>query len=170
MTYLYNNGKKEEFNRILSKSIEFIYFMAFPVIFGFLATGEMLVKIYLGDGFLQCSTILKVLSFMLMFMPVANVIRMQYLIPRNKDKEYIISIVTGAIVNLLLNLFTIGKYGAIGAAISAVITQFVIAFLQFFLIRKEFSVKQYMLPNIVVFMEKFCNVYHSYRFRHANKG
>ncbi len=155
MTYLYNNGKKEEFNRILSKSIEFIYFMAFPVIFGFLATGDMLVKIYLGDGFLQCSTILKVLSFMLMFMPIANVIRMQYLIPRNKDKEYIISIVTGAIVNLLLNLFTIGKYGAIGAAISAVITQFVIAFLQFFLIRKEFSVKQYILPILSFLWKSF---------------
>lgn len=89
-TYSYNKNNKEEFNKIFEKSILFIFFIVFTVIFGFWATADDLVSIYLGDGFSEFALLLRLLSVFLPFSTIASIVRMQLLIPRNKDKEYII--------------------------------------------------------------------------------
>ena len=144
MTYLYNNNKIEEYNKILDKSIKLIFFMVFPVIFGFLATANILVSIYLGNEFLPSANLLKILSVSLLFSPIASIVRMQILIPRNKDKEYIISVISGAIVNFGLNFILIKNYGAVGATIATIIAEFTVATLQIIFVRKEFKIDKYL--------------------------
>ena len=141
MTYLYNKGKKEEFYKIFRKSIEFIIFIVLPVIFGFLATADDLVYIYLGEKFIQSATLLKILCFSLLFSPLAGIIRMQLLIPRNKDMEYIVAVIFGAIVDFLLNLILIKFYGAVGASIATVIAEFVVLALQYIYVKNEIKLK-----------------------------
>lgn len=148
MTYLYNNNKIEEYNRILNKSIKLIFFMVLPIIAGFIVTGDSLVLIYLGEEFKKSSILLKILSISLLFSPIAGIIRMQFFIPRNKDKEYIISVVLGAITNFILNYILIVKYQAIGATIATVISELVVAYTQYIFIRKEINFKDYIIDII----------------------
>ena len=144
MTYLYSQKKFDEYNKIFNKSIEFIFFLVFPVIFGFLATADDLVFYYLGSEFSKSSILLKILSISLLFSPVASIVRMQLLIPRNKDKEYIISVILGAIINFALNWLLIIKLQSIGAAISTVIAEFIVCIMQLYYVRKDLNIKEWL--------------------------
>lgn len=151
MTYLYNNNRIEEYNRILDKSIKLIFFIVLPVIAGFMVTGDSLVLIYLGDSFKKSAILLKILSISLLFSPIAGIIRMQFLIPRNKDKEYIISVILGAITNFILNYILIPLYQSVGAAIATVVAEFVVAIAQYIFIFKEISFK-YVIKDVLKFL------------------
>lgn len=150
MTYLYSKENLEEFKRIFKKSILFVFFSVFPVIFGFLATADILVLLYLGEGFTESAVLLKVLSISLIFTSVASIIRMQLLIPRGKDKEYTTSILIGAIVNFIFNMIFIRRYGAIGATIGTILAEFLVCFFQCMAIRKDINLKEY-LPSCLKF-------------------
>lgn len=140
MTYLYNNNKIDEYKKIFSKSISFLIFIVLPVIAGFLVTSNDLVYLYLGESFQKSSIILKILSISLLFSPIASIIRMQVLIPQSRDKQYIISVIAGATINFILNLFLIPYIQSIGAAISTVLAEGVVFFIEIYYIRNEFTI------------------------------
>lgn len=152
MTYLYSKNNKEEFHKIFEKSILFIFFIIFPVIFGFWATADELVSVYLGDGFGESALLLKLLSISLVFSTIASIVRMQLLIPRSKDKEYIVSIVLGAIINFTFNIIFIKRFEAAGAAIGTILAEAVVCINECYYIRNEVSFKEYIrkiLPFII---------------------
>ena len=153
MTYLYSKENSEECKRILKKSIIFIFFCVFPVIFGFLATGDMLVFIYLGNGFTESAILLKTISVSLIFTSLSLIIRMQILIPKSKDKEYIIAITVGAVVNFLFNLTFIKKYGAMGATIGTILAEFLVFLIQCIFTREDINWKEY-IPDAINFFLK----------------
>jgi peptidoglycan biosynthesis protein MviN/MurJ (putative lipid II flippase) len=64
----------------------------------------------------------------------------QYLIPTQREKVYTLTVVIGAVVNFVLNLFLIYYFKAIGAAIASVAAETVILVVQFVFVRKEISV------------------------------
>lgn len=155
MTYLYAKNKLDEFYNIFYKSIKFIYFLVFPIIFGFLIVGNDFVVWYLGDSYLASSDILKILCVSLLFSPFADIVRMQLLIPRNKDKEYIISVVVGAIINFVLNLILIPRFDAIGAAIATVVAEMLVCFTQIYFIRKDIKFSQEKSFFLTIFIKSF---------------
>lgn len=75
----------------------------------------------------------------MIFISFANVIRTQYLIPNEKDKPYIISVVLGAIVNFVLNSILIPKFASIGAAIATIFAEFIVMLYQIIEVRKELN-------------------------------
>lgn len=151
MTYLYAQKKYKKIEQIYNSSVEFIYFLIFPVIFGFMLTANELVAVYLGDNFSRSATLLKFLSFSLLFAPLSGITRMQLLIPKHKDKEYIYSVFAGAISNLLLNIILIPKLQAVGAAIATVVANLLVASMQIYYVHKDISFKE-CTKNILKFL------------------
>ena len=74
----------------------------------------------------------------------ANVIRPQILIPKKKDRVYIISTLLGAIVNVVINTLLITKWGAIGAAIGTIFAEATVCIYQTLMVRKELDIKNYL--------------------------
>ena len=72
-------------------------------------------------------------------------IRTEYLIPRKKDKEYIVSLFIGAIINILFNCILIPYIGAVGAAVGTLIAEIIVCSTQVFLIRQERDIKRYII-------------------------
>lgn len=70
--------------------------------------------------------------------------RTQYIIPKGRDKVYIISLTTGAFVSLLLNLVLIPKYSGIGAVIGTLGAELSVCLVQFALIRREIPFGVYL--------------------------
>lgn len=151
MTYLFANKEMKKYNIILSKSLEFVLFIVFPVIFGFWAISDDLINIYLGSAFFKTSVLLNILAISLLFTPIANIIRMQILIPQSKDREYIIAVILGAIFNFLFNIILINKFDSIGAAIATVIAEFIV-----FLIEYLFTMQYIEVKKIISQMLRFC--------------
>lgn len=140
MTYLYSKGNFEEFKKVFYKSISFLFFIILPVIAGFLAVSYDLVFLYLGNSFIKSSYILNILSISLLFSPFASIIRMQILIPQSRDKQYIISVIIGAIVNFVLNIILIRLYNSIGASIATVIAEMLVFVVEYYFIKNEYNI------------------------------
>ena len=117
MSNLVANGEIRKQKEYLLKSIEVTMFIAFAISFGIYSIADVFIPFFYGDAFLPSVTITKLLAVSVPFISWANVVRMQYLIPNEKDKIYVSSIVIGAVSNVIINYLLIPRYRANGAAI-----------------------------------------------------
>lgn len=150
-------GEEKLVKEYFYKTIRFIMSLIIPIIVGIICISNDFVELYLGNDFMRTSDILKILIVSVLFSSIANVIRTQYLIPKERDKEYIISVTAGAIVNFVLNYYFIKMNGAIGASVSTVIAEFLVMFIQILFIKNEFNFKssfksfiKYLLCSITI--------------------
>lgn len=138
MSNLYSTNKDKRAEQLFYKSIKFMMFLAFPISFGIMFISRDFAPIYFGQEFSKSGEIMLILSSSIIFISWANVIRTQILIPLKLDKIYVISTISGAVLNLILNLVLIKKYAGSGAAISTVLAEFLVAFMQTMYIRKKY--------------------------------
>ena len=157
------NGEKEKMKSYINKSFNYVFLLAFPMIFGIILLSSSFVPIFFGQGYDKVSELMIIISPIILLIGMSGVIGTQYLLPTQKQREYTISVICGAIVNFLINLMLIFKYGAIGASIATVIAELIVTSIQLFVIRKEFKIKKililmknYLISAIVMFV--ICSV------------
>ena len=132
----------------LYKSFSMAYILAFPMIIGIFVVSDYFVPLYFGAGYEKVSLLMKVISPIILFIGISGCIGHQYLLPTKRQKEYTISVVLGAIVNMAVNSILIFKYRAVGAAIGTVIAEFSVALCQIVFIRKDFRLVNIMKISI----------------------
>ncbi|MBO6243544.1 MAG: flippase [Clostridia bacterium] len=132
----------------IEKSLNIVLFLASSMCFGIMGVSREFVPLFYGQGFDMCIQLFRILLPSCVFLAFANVISTQYLIPHQKDKEYIISVFVGAIVNLSINLLLIPKYGSKGAAIGTFIAELSVCVVQCLSVRKNIDLKKYILQNL----------------------
>lgn len=150
---LISNKEEKKSIDLIETTMKFIAFLSFPIIFGIITVSKNFSIVFFGSDFAKSGLILAILSINIFFYGWGNVIRTQYLIPNERDKEYVISGILGAIINLILNYIFIPKYASIGACIGTLSAEFVVMFYQTYVVRKELPIKKY-LRNIICFFLK----------------
>ncbi len=163
MASTFASGDKKKVNEYMKMSFRFVFFLAFPIMFGIISISKDFVPIFFGEGYDKVAILINIISPIILLMGIANVLGTQYLIPTKRQKEYTISIIIGLIVNLILNYILIIKFAAIGASISTVFSQLVIDLIQAYYIRNELNFKEllktgyrYLFVSIIMFM--FCKL------------
>ena len=153
------NNKKQEVFGYLKKSFNFVFILAFPMVFGIIAVADKFVPLFFGPGYDKVVILMSVISPIILFIGMSNVIGKQYLLPTKRQKQYTISVVTGAVVNLIMNSCLIWKFGALGASIGTVIAEFTVTLVQLIFVRKEFDIKgilklsiKYIISSIIMFV------------------
>lgn len=143
----------------LDKSFRYTYLIGVPLMLGLISVVERFVPIFYGPGYEPVKRILVCISPVIIFIGLSNVLGTQYQIPTNKQKDYTWSVVTGAIVNFVLNLILIPKFNADGAVIATVIAEFAVLFVHYYCVRKDIDVKaslrcsgNYILAGIPMFL------------------
>lgn len=144
---VFASGDKSKINMYINKSFRFIFLLAFPMTMGIIAISKEFVPIFLGPGYDKAIALINVLSPIILLCGITNVIGTQYLLPTKKQKEYTVSIVIGLIINFIFNLIFIPIYGAMGAAITTVISQIVVVLVQIIYVRKEIDVKKGLISG-----------------------
>lgn len=153
MSNIVAKGEIEKVNSYISKSIVFVMFMSFAMCFGLIGIGYNFAPLYFGNSFQKTGILIMLLATTIPFLSFANVIRTQYLIPREKDKIYIISVSLGAITNLILNFVLIPKFSSIGACMGTIAAEITVMAYQTFSVRKELTINKY-IKSIVPFLLK----------------
>ncbi len=148
-----SNNKENELKALIEKTMPFVMFLAFPMTLGILAVSKSFSIIFFGQEFEKSGLIMQLLSITIIFLSWGNVIRTQYLIPKEKDKEYIISAFLGAIINFIINYLLIPKYTSVGACIGTIIAEFTVMFYQSIVVSKELPLKKY-IKNSLPFLFK----------------
>ena len=148
-----SNEQEEQVKDLIKRTMPFIMFLAFPMLFGLMAVGKDFSVIFFGNEFEKSGILIQLLAVTIIFLSWGNVIRTQYLIPKERDKEYIISAFLGAIVNFILNIILIPKYAAVGACIGTIFAELSVVLYQTFVVRKELPIKEY-IENSISFIIK----------------
>ncbi len=153
------NNRKKELYDYLKKSFNFVYILAFPMIFGIIAVADKFVPLFFGPGYDKVKVLMSVISPIILFIGMSNVIGRQYLLPTKRQKQYTTSVIIGAVVNLIMNSCLIWKYGALGASIGTVIAEFSVTFAQIIFVRKDFNIKEvlklsvkYLISSAIMFI------------------
>lgn len=152
MSNLVAKGKFKESTRYIYNSMLFAMFLAAAMMFGIAGIAEDLVPVFLGDEYMPCILLLRVMTPTIPFIAWANVIRTQYLIPNHEDRSYIISVVLGAVVNLCINILLIPRLDAMGAVIGTVCAEASVCICQTIMVRKKMNIIQYLRDTVLFFV------------------
>ena len=151
MSNLVAEGNYQKALDLIRKSMIIVIFMGAALTFFIPAVSPTFVPWFLGEEFRESALLASLLSIIIIFTSWANVVRTQYLIPNSRDKIYIISVITGAVVNFILNLILIPQFHALGAVIGTIFAEISVCFIQTYMIRKELEIKEY-IKNVYPFI------------------
>lgn len=143
MSNLAATTDKSSAYRYMSVSMQFVMMTAFALAFGLAGVGKIFAPIFWGNSFYLSGIIIMGLSVTVPFISFANILRTQYLIPNQRDREYTVSVIMGAAINLILNYFLIPNYGAIGATVGTIAAEVMVCMVQTFVVRKELHLVSY---------------------------
>lgn len=144
-----------EIKNQLKTSIRVMWLIVLPMTAGVIAISKSFVPWFYGEGYEGVTPLLRIFSLLFIAVGLSNVLAVQYLVPVKKQNIFTLSVVSGAIINFLMNYFMIQKYYAIGAAISSVIAETIITSIQmYYVISKErlFTIKEIFKPALPYFV------------------
>lgn len=133
-------GDYESVKKYMYRSYQFVFLLGIPLYLGLYIVSKNFVPWFYGDDYEKVIPLLKILGFLILSIGINNVTGVQYLVPTKRQNLFTFTVLIGATVNFILNLFLIPKFYSIGAAIASVIAETTIAIIQLFLVRKELSI------------------------------
>lgn len=138
------NKQKNQSNTYFNMSMRYIGILVVAMAFGIAGIAPVFSAVFYGQEFSECGNIITMLSIILVTSSWANIIRTQYLIPQEKDKIYIIAVISGAILNLGLNCIFIPKFGATGAAIGTIGAEIILCLVHTVGVWRKLDLKVYL--------------------------
>lgn len=153
MSNLVAKGHIEKNKRYLDITMKYVIIMSSGMAFGIAAIAPIFTPVFFGNQFIPVSFLIQLMSVVIIIKAWANIIRTQYLIPSLRDKDYIFSVMIGAIVNLIANFILIKPLGALGAVIGTIVAELSVSIYQTLVVRKELDIKRYLSngwPFIIV--------------------
>ena len=151
----------------LYSSFNFVSAIAVPMMFGLMAIAKKFGPWFLGREFVLAGSVIFLEAPIILLIAWSNVTGTQYLMPVNRVKEYTTSVTIGAFSNVVFNFVLIGKYGANGAAIATVGSEFLVTASQLWMIRNTISRRKmfretwkYLFCGMIMFIvvNRICSV------------
>lgn len=158
MANMFANGQNKEINYYMKKSFSFVFLLGFPMIFGIISVSKAFTPVFFGAGYEKVSVLMSIISPIIVLMGITNVLGNQYLLPTKRQKEYTISVGAGVIANFILNYILISLWQSIGACIATVLSQLVVDYMQFRMLKREIKISsvaklsyKYIFASIIMF-------------------
>lgn len=148
-TELWKNGETESFDAFSKKSMSMVSYIQIPLTVLFIMTANSLVYVLAGSGYDSSVVASRILFLSVIPIGFSNIIGGQMLIPMKLEKKLLYAEMSGAIANLLTNLFAIYYIGIIGAAITTVIAETLVWLIAWYNVNKYHNIKLYNLKAII---------------------
>ncbi len=142
-------GQMDEVRRHIALSMELVMCMVCAMAFGLCAIADAFAPLFYGEAFTASGALMMPLSMTLLAIGFANVIRTQWVLPQGRDKIFIYSVLTGAIINLIANSLLIPRYEAMGAVVATVLAEFSVPVVQYLFLRRDLPYGQYLRTSLV---------------------
>ena len=148
MGYLFEHKQTDQVMRYMYRSYRFVWFLGVPMCLGMIMVSDNFVPWFLGNGYEKVSNLLKILPFLILAIGINGVTGGQFLIPSKRQNLFSITVIVGAMTNLVMNLVMIYYLKSVGAAIASVVAETTIALVQFIFVRSEISIKKVIMEGI----------------------
>jgi len=130
LTYYLQNQFKKEYLKTEADVIKALMLVAPAAITGLIMECRGIILLVSGEEFLKVETTMIVLSIALVFSTIAMLCGSTVLLPGKKEKSILYATLTGASFNVLLNLILLPKYSFLGAAVTTLISEALVAAIQ----------------------------------------
>jgi O-antigen/teichoic acid export membrane protein len=148
MTEVIASDHRQEAVSLVRETMWFMQACAMALTFGIIAVAPEFVPIFFGAGYEECIPLMGILVLIIPLICASNVIGIQYLVPSHRDRGFTVSVLAGAGVNILINLFAIPTAGAIGTAFATVAAEASVLLVQAQLVRGELPLLQYLQDTL----------------------
>lgn len=137
-------GRRGEAQRLLGGSMWVMQAAAMGLAFGIAAVAPEFCPVFFGPGYEECVRVMPVVAAAIPIISASNVIGVQYMLPTFSDRAYTLSVCSGAVVNVALNVALLEPLGALGAAAATVAAELAVLVFQCWVVRGELPVWRYV--------------------------
>lgn len=117
-SYYLGQNKSDEYQKIVSKALNFSLFFSLPSAIGIMLLAKPLILLFSGEEFLAALPAMLIMSPVIVFIAVASFADNMVLIPKRLEKVSLQSQIIGCVMNVTLNSLLIPAWGVFGAAFS----------------------------------------------------
>ena len=132
-----DQGKMEDFYRILKKTLNFIIVVALPMCIYFILFANESILLLSGKAFADATLPMQIIMPTLLLIGITNLTGIQMMIPLGMERYVLYSEIGGALVDIVLNAILIPEYGAAGAALGTLVAELVVLLIQLFAVRDK---------------------------------
>lgn len=150
-------GRMDEFKALVQKSYDFILALAIPLMVGLIFTSPSAILLLSGIGFAPAILTSQIVAFNILMVGLSGVMGIQVLYPLGKINIVILCTLIGAVVNILLNILLIPRYGHNGTAVAYMLAEVAVTVSMFFIGKKYIPIRflkrqhlNYVLGSVVV--------------------
>jgi len=149
------NDDKEAYQALINKSISFVLTLGFPIAISIFLLAPELISLFAGPGYEASVICVQVMSPVVLITAMAQIFGPQILIPFSRDKQNIISVSIGACLSLLANLILIPLFNELGASISTVVVELIVALITLFyalrVINMHINTRELVIRILLIF-------------------
>jgi len=150
-------NKMDEFKVLIQKSYDFILALAMPLTVGLIFTSPSVVLLLSGEGFAPAILTSQIIAFNILVVGISGVMGLQVLYPMGKINIVILCTFIGALVNVVLNVLLIPRYGHNGTAVAYMLAEVAVTASMFIIGRKYIPIQffkkehlHYVLGSVVM--------------------
>lgn len=136
-SYYVERGEMDRFRQITRKALNFVFLAAVPMMIYFMIFAKQGIFLLSGESYAGAVSPMQWIMPTLLFIGLSNVLGIQILVPLNRERVVLWSIIAGAAVDVVLNMVLIPQYGASGAAAATSVAELVVLVVQFIVLGKE---------------------------------
>ena len=136
-SYYVHHGQMADFRRMSRKALHFVFLAAAPCAVFFFLFASPTIRLLSGPEFLPAVRPMRLLMPTLLLIGVTNILGVEIMVPTDRERYVLYSVVGGALVDLILNAALIPRHSASGAAFSTLIAEAAVLLTQLWFLRKE---------------------------------
>lgn len=135
LSFYHEQGQAEEFERLTQKAFNFVFVLALPMVFYFTLLAKQSILFLSSEEFLPAVLPMQLIMPTVLFIGLSNLMGIQILVPTNREKLVVLSTVVGAVVDFLINLVVIPKFGVSGAAFAGSVAELSVTLVQLYILK-----------------------------------
>ena len=127
----------EKFILFIKRLLKLEFAIGFSISIMLFIISYQLTDLLLGEKFVQSGELLRIISVLPLLGSLNNVFGIQIMLPLGYDKAFNKIISFSALLHIILLIILVPEYFAIGAAVSAVITEFIVTLFIIWFVKKN---------------------------------
>lgn len=160
LTSYSQKGDMKSFSELSQKSACILVLLSVPMAAGLFILAEPLMLLLSGSDYLPAIPAMRVIIPIVIIIAFGSLTGVQILPAIGKEKISFYSFIAGAMVNVVLNMLFIPKFGALGAAIGTVCAESSVTLVQIVYVRKIIITKVFLVSFLesifASFVMMFC--------------
>ena len=131
VTVYIENNDQQKFRNISVKAMQFVLLVAIPMMVYFILFAKPCVLLLSGTEYENAILPMQLMMPTLLCIGLTNIMGMQIMVPLGREIKVLVSVVIGAVVDLLLNIVLISRYSVAGAAIGTMVAEIAVLIYQY---------------------------------------